>query len=212
MARLSEKQRIEVLIMIGCGVKQRSQHEVCEMFNNKYPNQQISQSTISRIFHKFEESGTVSDLPRTGRRRTVSENDKQNVMVAGTESPNDSVRSIGTNHGLAKSSVHRTLRNEKWYPYKVNVVQELVADDTDRRVEFCEIMTTLLHRQPAMKNLILFSDEAYIVLTRYCKQAKYTILEFGKSILDARGTHVTTAEGECLGWYDWKSNTGAFLF
>ncbi|KAJ8923943.1 hypothetical protein NQ315_006719 [Exocentrus adspersus] len=52
---LSERQRIEILILLGCGDKIRSQAEVCALFNAKYPENQISQGTVSKILHKFEE-------------------------------------------------------------------------------------------------------------------------------------------------------------
>ncbi|KAJ8919426.1 hypothetical protein NQ315_016522 [Exocentrus adspersus] len=71
---LSERQRIEILILLGCGDKIRSQAEVCALFNAKYTENQISQG--SEIFHKFEEHGTVHDLPRTGRARTLNEEKK----------------------------------------------------------------------------------------------------------------------------------------
>ncbi|KAJ8933195.1 hypothetical protein NQ318_012078 [Aromia moschata] len=40
---LSDTQRI--LILLGCGDKTRTQKKVCEIFNTKYPNRHISQST-----------------------------------------------------------------------------------------------------------------------------------------------------------------------
>lgn len=164
VVRLSEKQRIEILIMVGYGNKTRSQEEVCEIFNEKYPEQRIRQATVSKIVHKFDEQGNVRDLPRTGRRRTVSENDRQNVMLTVTENPQTSVRSAAANLNLTKSSTHRTLQKEKWHPYKVNVLQELLPQDTDRRLEFCEIITNLFEREPDIKNKIIFSDEATFYL------------------------------------------------
>lgn len=41
----------------------RSLSEVCTLFNVKHPENHISQTTISQIFHKFEEYGTLKDLP-----------------------------------------------------------------------------------------------------------------------------------------------------
>lgn len=61
---LSEKQNIEVLVMVGCGDKIRSYNEVCQLLNANYADQRIRPSTIHRIVHKFEE--TVRDLPRSG--------------------------------------------------------------------------------------------------------------------------------------------------
>lgn len=54
---LTEKQRIEILIMRGCGDRQRTQEEVCVLFNMSYPNQEpIVRSTVSKIERNFFES------------------------------------------------------------------------------------------------------------------------------------------------------------
>ncbi|KAJ8937891.1 hypothetical protein NQ318_021714 [Aromia moschata] len=50
---LLDTQRIEILILLGCGDKTRTQKQVCEIFNTKYPDRRISQSTDSRIENKF---------------------------------------------------------------------------------------------------------------------------------------------------------------
>jgi len=51
--RLSTTQRIEILMMIGYGDRVRTQHEVCVLFNNKYPEKPINQSVVSKIERKF---------------------------------------------------------------------------------------------------------------------------------------------------------------
>ncbi|KAJ8959172.1 hypothetical protein NQ318_022433 [Aromia moschata] len=58
--------RIEILIFIGCGNKTRTQQEVCNLFNAKYPDNPITQSIVSKIEYKFRETGDVEDLPKSG--------------------------------------------------------------------------------------------------------------------------------------------------
>jgi hypothetical protein len=53
MMQLSEKQRIELLMMIGYGNRARTHQEVCQLFKEKYTDQPINQSTISRIENKW---------------------------------------------------------------------------------------------------------------------------------------------------------------
>lgn len=48
-------QCIEVLIMLGCGGKRRSQQEVCILLNNKYPDCNISQETASQLEHTLKD-------------------------------------------------------------------------------------------------------------------------------------------------------------
>jgi transposase len=86
--RLTETQRIEILIMLGCGEKTRTHNEVRIMFNNKYPNREpVSQSTISRIEAKWRETGTVKDLGKPGR-PGVPNDKKLDILVSLTENPN----------------------------------------------------------------------------------------------------------------------------
>ena len=136
---LTEKQRIEILIMLGCGDKIRSQAEVCTVFNEKYPDNQITQSTVSRVFHKFEEHGTVRDLPRSGRPPALTEDKKIDLMLSLTENPHSSVVTLALDDEASCSTVHRFFKSEKLHPYKPILVQELLEDDYDRRLEFCDV-------------------------------------------------------------------------
>ncbi|KAJ8936399.1 hypothetical protein NQ318_008511 [Aromia moschata] len=70
---LSDTQRIEILILLGCGDKTRTQEQVCEIFNSKCPDRRISQSTGSRIENKFREFGNVTDIPKSGKKGTFYE-------------------------------------------------------------------------------------------------------------------------------------------
>ena len=49
MARLSKRERIEILIMLGYGNRRRSLQDVCNLFNNTYPNRNpISKSVVGK--------------------------------------------------------------------------------------------------------------------------------------------------------------------
>ena len=79
MARLSERERIEILMMVGYGDNLRTHGEACELFNQEHPDRPpIARSTVSKLVAKFTETGSVHDLPRQGRPR-VNEVTKLNV-------------------------------------------------------------------------------------------------------------------------------------
>ncbi len=48
----------------------------------------------------------------------------------------------------------------KFHPYKIKLVQELQADDPDRRIIFCETMMQRINANPNYLHHIVFSDEA----------------------------------------------------
>ncbi|XP_071055356.1 histone-lysine N-methyltransferase SETMAR-like [Onthophagus taurus] len=169
MAHLSETQRIEILILIGCGDETRTQQEVYNLFNAKYPDRVISRSTVSKIDKKFRETGHVTHIAHAGRPK-INENVKLNILLAVEDDPHSNSRQIAADHQVSQRSVLRVLRAERYHPYKVQLVQELNEDDTDRRMEFCEIMQNRCDRNPLFIYNVLFSDEATFCLNGTVKR------------------------------------------
>ena len=170
---LSERQRIEVLILLGCGDKIRSQSEVCTLFNAKYPDNQISQGTVSKIFHKFDEHGTVKDLPRNGRPRVLGDDEKLDIALSLQDNPHVSTVSLAQNHDTSRGTIGRFLKAEKYHPYNVYFVQKLLEDDYDRRLQFCEEMMRRCDENNRFPQNILFSDEATFYLNGVINRHNY---------------------------------------
>ncbi|KAJ8942416.1 hypothetical protein NQ318_014463 [Aromia moschata] len=76
MAHLSERQRIEILMIYGYGNRKRTQSEVCTVFNGIYPDTPVSQGTVCQIIKKFRETGNVKDVKRTGRPISATSEEK----------------------------------------------------------------------------------------------------------------------------------------
>jgi len=55
--------------------------------------------------------------------------------------------------------VLKILKNNKFHPYKVHLVQELNDDDFDRCIEFCELMMERIDEDLNFLSNIVFSDE-----------------------------------------------------
>ncbi|KAJ8949639.1 hypothetical protein NQ318_010055, partial [Aromia moschata] len=70
-----------------CGDKTRTQKQVCEVFNTKYPDRRISQSTVSRIENKFREFGNVTDIPKSGRKRILDDGQKLDILLHIQDNP-----------------------------------------------------------------------------------------------------------------------------
>lgn len=166
MNLLTEAQRIEILMILGYEDRRRTQKEVCDIFNEKYPNRiPITQSTVSKIFKKFNATGSVKAAPKSGRPKTQTEGDKAlNVLLSVQENPHLSTRVIALINDTSHMSVDRILLKEKFHPYKIQLVQELSDDDYDRRLEFCENMMELCNANPNFIRQIMFSDESTFYL------------------------------------------------
>lgn len=161
---LSERNRIEILMMVGYGDRRRSTNEVRELFNQTHPDLiPISQSTISKIIRKYEQHGHVKDLPRGGRPR-IDENTHLDVLLAVEENPHSISRQIAADSGVSHKSVQNIWHREQYHPYKVCLVHELNGYDFDRRLQFCEFMQPICQQNENFVKNILFSDEATFYL------------------------------------------------
>lgn len=164
---LSESQRIDILVFRGYGDKTRSYREVCELFNARYPDRRIKKSTVCRTLQRYEQTRSIKNVSRSGRPKTAtSDENKLNVLLQLEENPRTSLaqQSLNLNQEISKASVNRILKQEKIKPYKIIYTQELLEDDPDRRMEFCEVMMERIHANPIFSRNILFSDESTFCL------------------------------------------------
>ena len=78
MAELSERERITLLMMRGWGDQQRGYKSVQQLFNENFwgRNNRISKTTVVRTIQRFDDTRSVKDRPRSGRRKTATNNNK----------------------------------------------------------------------------------------------------------------------------------------
>lgn len=169
MAQLNDNERITLLMMIGFGERRRSLQEASDLFNDTFPERNpISKSTACRILHNFEHTGNVKNLPKTGRPKTATNDDRAlDVLLAIQEEPKTSIPKLSLETGNSERSVRRILRRNKIHPYKVSLLQELAEDDPDRRMQFCQQIMNFLDETPQFVDRILFSDEATFCLNGF---------------------------------------------
>lgn len=168
MVELTETERIKLLMMIGWGDRQRSLQDACSIFNETFPGRNISKSTASRLLQKLNDTGSVRNRSKSGRRRTATNDDNAlNVLINLYEEPKTSVPKLALYHNTSERSVRRILSTNNFHPYKVQLVQELNEDDPDRRMQFCQEMMDINNRNVNFVNNIMFSDEATFYLNGF---------------------------------------------
>ena len=112
MRKLTEPERIEILCMVGFGTRSRIQTEVVELFNATHPDRPaISQSMVSREF------GHVRDAKKSGH-KSITE-DQLNIFLAVQDNPNTTIMDTADNVYVARSTVYKVLKREKFHPYKI---------------------------------------------------------------------------------------------
>lgn len=163
MVKLSERERIIILMIRGWGDRKRSFAETKTLFNAHFRNQnnQISKSTALRTVKRFEETGAVKNRPRPGRPKSSTLNEKQlDVTLSFVENPHLSTRQSAQHHDISHMAVDRILKTVKFHPYKITLIHELNDEDVNRRIKFCDNMMTRIDNDPNFLNCIVFSDEA----------------------------------------------------
>lgn len=162
---LTESHKIEILMMIGYGDRSRTQAEVVHLFRDKHPElPPINQGTISKIEAQYRELGHVRHVPR--RRNPVIDVDtKLNILLTIQENPKTSARQMARDYSISDKTVLQTIHESKMHPYKMQIVQELREDDSDRRIEFCEHMMNSIDQNNIALEWILFSDESTFTLS-----------------------------------------------
>ena len=166
MARLSDTERIEILMMIGYGDRTRSFSQVVNIFNELHPDREpITKSTVSKTLQRFHETGGVKDRPKSERPVSVTnEENSLNLMLDVVENPINSTQQRALNHNISRYSIQKITKREKFKPYKIHLLQELSEDDFDRRIQFCKIIMDKLNQNVNFVNHILFSDESTFCL------------------------------------------------
>ncbi|KAJ8959214.1 hypothetical protein NQ318_022476 [Aromia moschata] len=137
---LSDTQRIEIFILLGCGDKTRTQKHVCEIFHTEYPDRRISQSTVSRIENKFREFGNVTDIPKSGRKRILDDEQKLDILLDIQDNPHKPTRQVAADNDNLTTKT-------------------LIAD-----WNFAKIVANRCQDNPLFIKNIRFSDEATFVL------------------------------------------------
>lgn len=168
MVELTDRERITILMMVGYGNNRRSYENVRVLFNQQFRVGQtgISKNAVKTTVNRFNNNGTVKNLPKSGRPVEATNAENQlNVALSIQENPHNSIRKIQQEHGLSYGTTQRILkRHLKFHPYKVKLVHKLNEDDPDRRLQFSEIMMNRINADPQLLNRIIFSDEATFFL------------------------------------------------
>lgn len=128
-----------------------------------------SESMIRRLVTRFEEQGSVRDLPRSGRPHSViSEANIQRVLESVEENPETSTRRRSAELQMSRRSLRRILKgNLHLFPYKVQLVQELKPGDSQERIIYALRFQELAREHNDFIHHLIMSDEAHFQLNGF---------------------------------------------
>ncbi|KAL1266795.1 hypothetical protein QQF64_002470 [Cirrhinus molitorella] len=98
--RLTREERIEIVLISG----ERSNRVIAADFNARHPMRPpISHATVSKLLAKFRETGSVLDLPKCGRMKTVTNEETSVAVLASfSKSPQRSTRRMSLESDISR--------------------------------------------------------------------------------------------------------------
>ncbi|KAJ8911567.1 hypothetical protein NQ315_007949 [Exocentrus adspersus] len=99
---------------------------------------------------------------RTGKKQYSSVLNEENqlaISLAVVENPQVSVRVLSNDLNIKKSSISKCLQKNKFHPYHVQLHQELLENDLERRIHFCQWVHSVVAENEDFFKFVLFTDE-----------------------------------------------------
>lgn len=160
MVDYTRSEIVDIILILGeCRGNYRA---AARLYQNRYPNRNHhpNHTVIARIIRR-ERHG-----PRRSRQRrrtiTIDVNDPRVLVVLAMVdvNPQVSTRDIQVQSGIPRETVRRILQVHRFHPYHITLTQQLMPNDFQRRLQFCQWARERLQANPNFFNYVMFSDEA----------------------------------------------------
>ena len=98
----------------------------------------------------------------------------QDIQTAITRSPRKSLRKLSAQLGISLGSAHTAVRKMlKFYPYRMQVFQELIPGDNAKRVNYFRWFKNLIRGNIGILDQVCFTVEAWFHLSGYVHSYNY---------------------------------------
>ena len=160
MPRLTKEQRI--LLLKQWWISGGTTQAINEAFQQEFPDDEIpARQTVYRLAKTFDETGSVEDARRRGRRKSVNTDENMQLVSQNYRlNPQTSQRQAARELDTSRSTLQRIMKDLNLKPYRPKLLQALNEDDPDRRMEFCEWILDTIEEEPTLLDRILWTDEA----------------------------------------------------
>ena len=123
--------------------------EAC--FFEKYQKQAPASSTLWDWKKKLLETGSLANKrPYPVRQLTASGEETTEKVSHLLKDPTISTRNLSIEVGVSQTTVYRILKREKMHPYKPLYSQLICDGDSDRRKQFCEVISAKFQHDPSL--------------------------------------------------------------
>lgn len=152
------EEKIEIILL--CGETNRHR-DVVQIFNNRDPNRNIQQSTVSRILTKFKQTGSVENrFKKKHTRLRNTEEVELSVCLDAIEHGQTTLPAISERTDVKQSSVRNILHKNKFHAFKPKFINTLKERDFDVRCNFSYWFQGEREEDYYFPYNILWTDEA----------------------------------------------------
>lgn len=169
---LSNEMRTEIFMLHTT----HSVQKAAQIFNERYPERvaPLAPSTVSKIWNKFQLTGSVHNRKKSGRPAT-SVNDENTIAIMAQVqlNPHSTTRSLSRDAGISKGSVSTILKKNKFHPYKMVILHKLKPEDLPKRVDFCTKYLDMVSNSFRVPYKVLWTDESIFTLKGWINKQNY---------------------------------------
>ncbi|GFT15760.1 hypothetical protein NPIL_348971 [Nephila pilipes] len=109
---------------------------------------------------RFRSTVCVMDVDKQQIRTELTPGKLDNIKISLGQTPGKLMRKLQLKKGISYVSVHQDVRHHlKFYPYRLQSVQELCPRDQGKRLQFCVWFRRFIRNNKKLKN-VYFSNEA----------------------------------------------------
>lgn len=139
--------------------------EVFHTWEDNFDDEPPTRDAVYKLKNKSEHLYTLHDTPRSGRPKTAMTEAKLELVAAQlVDDPCTSSRGGSLQVNLSWTSYRRIRRKLKFKCYRPRLIHGLVEDDSDRRLQYCELLNQF-EEDPTIFSQILWTDEAQFKLS-----------------------------------------------
>ncbi|MVN23873.1 DUF4817 domain-containing protein, partial [Staphylococcus aureus] len=156
---LSKSDLIDMIFILG--ESDRNCLLASRIYSQRYPDRRHpDERSFRKVLGRFVETGSINYSKHERIKPATNEDNELQVLLAVEEDPSRSQRQIGEIVDISERSVQRVLKKHRLHPYHVQLHQELLYADFEKRVRFCNWAMNKIRRNEYFFNNILWSDES----------------------------------------------------
>lgn len=151
----------ECLDFYLCYVENRRSYALTvREYHDRFPERQIpDRKTVQRIERNLRNHGVIKYNKRNKPRNVLTEDTQLNISLYFEENPENSLNDAKRDLAIPRSTIHDSMKINKYKPFKFAKLQHLEPHDNLRRLEFCMNMMER-HFEDNIFERICWTDEA----------------------------------------------------